>query len=156
MIRQFLPPAIDMLKVVFDTVVFVRSLINPHNVCGRAVFAHYEDYQLFVSQPVLVEILEVLHRPELTRKFSTLENLDATRVIEVLAKAQVVPIPSLPSVSRDPKDDKFLATAEAAAADYLVSEDRDLLDLGEYRGIKIIDTMAFLSILEAEEGAKGS
>ena len=37
-----------------------------------------------------------------------------------------------PQVSRDPKDDKFLATAVASEADYVVSEDRDLLDLGAH------------------------
>ena len=32
-----------MLRVVFDTVVFVRSLINPHNYCGRVVFQPVAD-----------------------------------------------------------------------------------------------------------------
>jgi predicted nucleic acid-binding protein len=46
------------------------------------------------------------------------------------------------------KDDKFLATAYTAKADYLVTEDNDLLVLEEYKGIKIITAENFLEILE--------
>ncbi len=61
-----------MMRVVLDTVVFVRSLINPFSRCGRIVFDHYQRYQLHLSRPVLEEILEVLQRPELTARSTTL------------------------------------------------------------------------------------
>lgn len=136
-----------MLKVVFDTVVFVRGLINPYGKWGQLVFSHYHSYQLFVSEPIVTEILEVLCRPELTKKFSTLEKLDITDVIDILGKASVVEIPVIPKVSRDPKDDKFLATAITAEVDYLVTEDKDLLVLKEYQGVKIVNAEMFLDIL---------
>ena len=137
-----------MLRVVFDTVIFVRSLINPRSTWGRLVFEYSLHYQLFLSQPVLVEILEVLQRPELTSKFRALQDRDLRRVIEIVGQAQAVTPPAVPAVSRDPKDDKFLATAAAARADYLVTEDEDLLVLDEYQGVKIVNAAAFLSILE--------
>jgi len=60
-----------------------------------------------------------------------------------------------PRASRDPKDDVFLATAVAAEAEYLVSEDQDLLVLGEYEGVKIVNTLSFLRVLEQrDEGAE--
>ncbi len=141
------------MKVVFDTVVFVRSLINPHSKWGRAVFAHADSYSLILSQPILEEILDVLRRPELTRKFRSLKDMDMARVIQILGQAQVVEVGKIPQASRDPKDDKFLATARAAGAEYLVSEDQDLLVLGEYEGVKIVDTATFLAILERGEGS---
>ncbi len=137
------------MKVVFDTVVFVRSLINPYSMWGSAVFRHADYYTLFLSRPILEEILDVLRRPELTRKFRSLEQMDTARVIEILGQARVVEVAEMPRASRDPKDDKFLATARAAGAEYLVSEDQDLLVLGEYEGVKIVDTLAFLRVLES-------
>jgi len=137
-----------VLKVVFDTVIFVRGLINPHGRWGRLVFAHSQDYELIISEPIATEILAVLHRPELRSKFRSLEGLDVAAVIALLGQAAVVDVPFVPPVSRDPEDDKFLATAAAARADYLVSEDRDLLVLEEYQGIKIVDAASFLSIIE--------
>ena len=53
-------------------------------------------------------------------------------------------------MSRDPKDDKFLATAVRAGADYLVSEDQDLLVLGEHEGVEIVDAVTFLRLIERE------
>ena len=140
-----------MPTVVFDTVVFVRALIRPGSSCGRIVFAHAERYQLVVSRQLVREYLDVLTRPELTRRFSTLATLDRTQVIDILAQAPVVDIGDVPMVSRDPKDDKFLATAAAAGAVYLVSEDQDLLTLGAYDGIAILTCAAFLRLL-AEGG----
>ena len=143
-----------MPKVVFDTVVFVRTLINPHNYCGRAVFEHSAGYRLFLSAPIVREILEVLHREELTRRFRRLAGLDLARIIELLGAAEIVEVPSVAKVSRDPKDDIFLATAIAADADYLVSEDEDLLVLGEHHGIKIVTCSVFLDMLR-NQGAHG-
>lgn len=143
-----------MLRVVFDTVVFVRSLINPHSDCGRIVFAHSQRYRLFLSQPVAVEILEVLRRPELTHKFRRLRGMDAARVIELLGEAEVVDVSVIPKVARDPTDDKFLATAVAAGADHLVSEDEDLLVLKQYHGVQIITAADFLHLLEREQAAE--
>ena len=137
-----------MIKAVFDTVVFVRSLINPYGRWGELVFKYPDKYQLFVSQPIVEEYLEVLHRPELTRKFKILLDLNLEKIIELVGQAPIVNISPMPIVSRDQKDNKFLATASSAGADYLVSEDNDLLDLKEYQEIKIVTALDFLHILD--------
>lgn len=48
---------------------------------------------------------------------------------------------------RDPDDDKFLEVALAGGADYVVSGDRDLFDLGSYGGIEIVTPDEFLEIV---------
>lgn len=70
------------------------------------------------------------------------------RILEILRQADVVMPRSEPTASRDAKDNKFLATAEDAKADYLVSEDRDLLDLTEHQGTRVIPAHEFLQILK--------
>lgn len=140
----------SMRKVVFDTNIFVRSLINPYGIWGRLIFEHADAYQLVISKPIAREILEVLRRPELTGKFRSVATRDFGVIVDLLSLAQTVDLPEVPAVARDPKDDPFLATARAAAADYLVSEDQDLLVLGEYEGTKIVTAAAFLALLEQE------
>ncbi len=137
-----------MISAVLDTVVFVLSLINPYSVWGRIVFEWDTQYRLVVSQPVLLEILEVLRRPELTRKYRGVATRDPATLLAILAGAEVAQVTAIPGVSRDPKDDKFLATAAAAHVDYLVTEDADLLVLKEYRSTRILTGGAFLRILE--------
>ena len=140
-----------MRSVVFDTVVFVRGLLNPRNRAGQLLFERAGDYILVLSPPIIQEILEVLARPEITRKFRAVEGIDMRRVIDLLAQAEIVEFDPTPAISRDPKDDKFLATAHAGNVEYLVSEDRDLLDLTAYEGVKIIDTATFLVILSGDQ-----
>jgi predicted nucleic acid-binding protein len=57
------------------------------------------------------------------------------------------PLPTPGAVPRDPDDDKIIACALAAGAEYLVSRDRDLLSLGSYAGITIIAPERFLRVL---------
>lgn len=140
-----------MTRAVFDTVVFVRSLINPYGRWGELVFSYQDRYQLFVSQQIVEEYLEVLHRPELAKKFKALTNLDLAKIIDLLGQAPLVEISTIPTASRDPKDNKFLACAQQAKADYLVTEDRDLLDIGEYQDTKIVTALEFLHILDKKK-----
>ncbi len=74
-----------------------------------------------MSVPVLAEIVEVLRRPELTRRFKSLQGLDLTEIFSIVQQAGVVQVGEVPAVSRDSKDDKFLATAVAGRASYVVS-----------------------------------
>ena len=140
-----------MLRVVFDTVGFLRALINPYSRCGRIVFAHFDKYRLFVSRDILEEILEVLLRPELTSKFRALAELDMSLVLAVLGSAEVVEGLLVEPGARDPADDKFLGAAEATRAEYLVSDDQDLRVLGQYAGAKIVGCAEFLEILEQQD-----
>lgn len=137
-----------MVRVVFDTVVFVRSLLNVHSRCAGLVFDHAEHYRLVVSEPIVVEILEVLRRPELTRLFGSLPGRDPATIIGFLQGADTISVATGERVSRDPEDDKFLAAARAGGAAFVVSEDRDLLDLGEWQGIRIVTAQDFLRILQ--------
>jgi hypothetical protein len=54
----------------------------------------------------------------------------------------------LSGVWRDPKDEKFLACAVEGNAHYLVSSDRDLLELRSFRGVVIHNPGQFLLALE--------
>ncbi len=57
----------------------------------------------------------------------------------VLARMIVVqPVDDVHGVAADEEDDLVLATAVAAQADYLVTGDRYLLEIGEFRGIPIV------------------
>src|SRR4051812_33924009 len=121
-IARWLPFALGMIRVVLDTVVFVRSLINPHDRWGTLVFDYAGHFTLVTSEPVVRELLEVLQRPELVGKFPALADRDPHVILDLLSSADDVEVVHVPAVSRDPKDDAFLATAKAGKADYLVSE----------------------------------
>lgn len=62
----------------------------------------------------------------------------------------------LQGICRDPKDDIFIACAVEGEADYIVTGDKDLLDMDEYQGIKIIRPEEFVAVLDAVEGILAS
>jgi len=135
------------MRAVLDTQVFVRALINPKSRSGLLLSKFSDRFTIVVSPQVLQEILEVLFRSELTKKYKRLGRIDVEKVISLLAEAEVVEPRESVSVCRDPNDDKFLECAIAGKADYIVSEDEDLLVIKEHRGIKIIDTETFLDLV---------
>ena len=51
---------------------------------------------------------------------------------------------------RDPDDDKIIACALAAGAEYVVSRDHDLLSLGAYAGITMIAPEPVLRIVRGQ------
>jgi putative PIN family toxin of toxin-antitoxin system len=147
-----------MHTVVIDTMVFVRALLNPRSMWGRLVFDYADRYRLVVSAPIVREVLEVLQRPELVRKFPrTLPTRSPTTILDILSTAEAVEIAdAVPAITRDPKDDKFLITAALAGADYLVTEDTDILDdFTEYQGVRIATAAAFLQVLEEQDDESG-
>ena len=51
-------------------------------------------------------------------------------------------------IEADPTDDKYLAAAVEGKADYIVTGDSHLKDLGEYEGVKIVSPSEFMRIIE--------
>jgi putative PIN family toxin of toxin-antitoxin system len=141
-----------MASVVFDTVVFVRALLNRRSRWARLVFEHAADYRLVVSPPVVAEVIGVLGRRELAQRFTTLPGRNPAAVLAILTQATVVEVDmaAFPRVSRDAKDDMLLATAAAGAVDFIVSEDNDLPVLAEYEGVPIVDAATFLRGLDEQ------
>ncbi len=140
-----------MARVVFDAVVFVRALLNPRSPWGRLVFDYGDRYQLVVSPAIVDEVVGVLARPKIVHRLSDRPNRDVAAVRAILASAASISPASIGRISRDPKDDIYPATAAAAGAAFVVSEDRDLLDLGAYEGVRIIDAETFLRLLDTGE-----
>jgi hypothetical protein len=60
---------------------------------------------------------------------------------------------TLDVVKEDPDDNRILECAEAAHSDYVVSEDKDLLRLGLYGEIRIVDIDSFLAITARADDA---
>ena len=116
---------------------------------------------LLMSEACLEEISEVLSRPSLQRKFPS---LTPSIVREFLNRIHACSdfstnVPSLFVLDRDPKDAKYIDLAIATKADFLITRDKDLLDLRKHGSpllpvlerldwqCKIVDPFEMLSFL---------
>jgi predicted nucleic acid-binding protein len=103
-----------------------------------------------LSEPILDETARVLLSKSRLRAFAEYADTDVRDYVRwLLTRVEIVPnVPEIRVVAADPKDDPIIATAVAAAADYLVTGERaHLLPIGEYRGVQIVSPRAFLTIL---------
>lgn len=94
-----------------------------------------------ISDPIRAEVLRTLRD-----KFRWSEErlTEAGALIETAATT-IVPTVALQVVERDPDDDRVLECAVTAKAELVVTGDSDLLSLGEYEGIQIIQVADFLN-----------
>jgi uncharacterized protein len=143
----------ETLKIVFDTQIFLRALINPKSVCGKLLSPQWRgDYHLYISDAIQAEIVDVLNRPSVRQKFPHITDALVQETARILKEeAERVDVETVEAISRDPKDDIFLACAKTAAAHYLVSEDNDLLVLTAYNDTIIVNALRFLAILESRK-----
>lgn len=137
------------LNVVFDSVIWISAFVTEEGL-ARALFDQcVEKADLYTTEEILQEIQRVLLEKEhLRSRFA----YDDTEVDEFITRLRdecsiVSPLPEIRVIQRDPNDDIIIACAIAAAADYIISRDHDLLDLGVYQGIQIVSPEAFMQIL---------
>jgi putative PIN family toxin of toxin-antitoxin system len=136
-------------RAVLDSVIFVRALINPFSMWGRLVFDLTDTYLLVTSPDIVAEVQSVIIRPRLLVRYPRMADPARVALIAaVLDDAEMFAPDAVPPVCRDQKDDKFFACAVAGRADYIVSEDEDVLAVAEYEGARTIRTAAFLKLLD--------
>lgn len=139
------------MRVILDTSVIVRGLISPQGPSAR-IITHWISgaFTLLYTPPMLAELEDVLHRTWLVDKLAHVPNrvpefLEAVTILGELVDGYA----NVAGAVRDPFDEMFLVCALVGKADYLVSGDKDLLDLGQYQGISIVSPSLFLAFLEA-------
>ena len=129
-------------KIVIDTNIYISAIFwggKPREVIELGRSGHI---WIFSSSEIEKEIDE-----KLRLKFK----LDADEAIYVLLDFATFTTPvkitnRIKAVPDDPDDDKFIECALSCRADYIVSGDRHLLQLKEYKGIRIIKAADFLRL----------
>jgi uncharacterized protein len=131
-------------RVVADTNVLVSAIQfggKPKQLLDLASDGHID---LAISDAILEATLRILrdkfhHAPDELR--------EADQQLRVIARA-VTPTENINVVVADPSDDRILECAVAADAEAIVSGDRHLLALGNFRGMPIQRVAEFLAPLQ--------
>lgn len=127
-------------RVVFDTSILVSALVFTGG-SGEAALRRIIDQTdlLVLSRPIIAELLDVL-----ARKFARDAEELAHVAVFVTELAEIVaPTRRLRILDDDP-DNRILECAVAGRADAIVTGDKALLALGEYRNIRIVTLREYL------------
>jgi putative PIN family toxin of toxin-antitoxin system len=134
------------MKVFFDTNVYVAEVLlggATEQMVKATVAARWRilssDYVLDETQRVLTEKLGF------SRRLGYLTRVRARRRATLVATGL-----STHHVPHDPADSPVLSGAVASGADYLVTNDAQLLAMNPYRGLSIVSMTEYFRILENE------
>lgn len=143
-----------MLRAVFDTNVFISSLLVKTGKPAQALQAWRNRKILLIVSPALIEeIVKTLSYERIRRKYP-ISDEDVAGLVDLLKHdAFVVPggADVAGTVPDDPDDERVLACAIDGLADVIVSGDRHLLDLHSFQGIPIVNVHDFLELMDRED-----
>jgi putative PIN family toxin of toxin-antitoxin system len=137
-----------MIRVVLDTNVIVSALLKDEgNEAAVLLLALQGTLQFYVSEPILTEYDEVLHR----KKFS----FDPNRVRHMLAlirqAATVVDPLGILTVSPHEPDNRLLECAQQSRADYLVTGNKRHFPK-RWKATRTVNAKELLDLLGPEAG----
>ena len=130
-----------MFNVTLDTNILVSAFISKGKEYRILRLVKLGKIKLSLSLEILKEFKEVISRPKFG--FSQEQINKATK--ELLSISEILITSSkLEIVKEDPDDNKILECALDGKSDFIISGDRHLLDLKEYKNNKILISREFL------------
>jgi len=134
-----------VIPAVIDTSVLIRYLIKPSAAIVELVEVRWlgDKVRMVTSPDLIAELEDVLNRDYIR---ALIRPQEGDLLLEAIyQKAEILPpLGSVPAYTRDPKDDKFVACALAGSANYLLTEDRDILVLRVVDDAQIMTPYDFL------------
>jgi putative PIN family toxin of toxin-antitoxin system len=157
----------DKPRVVFDCNVLLQAAAREKSAAAQCLnLAESVLIQICVSREVLAEAEDVLNRPKIRTHFPDLSDEIVGAFLKRLQQLSVLvhPVPKKFSYPRDEDDEPYINLAVAAGASFIISRDKDLLDLmtghadeckefrQRFRPLRVIEPAEFLRLIEGSEG----
>jgi uncharacterized protein len=124
------------MKVILDTNIFVSGIFWEGNFCSQIIDKwKNRKFELINSIEILDELLKTLRNFKIQMPEDMIEEW---RNLIIENSIIVEPAIKLNVIKEDPDDDKFLEAGITGNVDLIISQDKHLLKLKEYQGIKIM------------------
>ena len=133
------------MKILLDTNILISASISKGKPRALLIKGIGNEFIIVASKQLMKELKKVLTRPkfnlsqsEITKFLSTIKR--TVKLVKIKSDFNVI--------KNDPDDNMVINTAYDAKANYIVTGDPDLLDLKEFRGIKIVTVNEMLNKLK--------
>lgn len=137
------------MRVVVDMNVLISATIKPNSPLAQIlVYIRNGRFEFLYFPQFLKEYADVVSRPHLWEKYH-LDHEEIAALLQVMENRGVlVYVVTQVDICRDPDDNILLSLALDGKADYIVSGDKDLLDMVSFREIPIVKPAEFLAMFE--------
>ena len=134
----------EKIKIVPDTNVIISSIFWRGTTYLIMKYGFERRYVIVTSPGIIDEVVD-----KLRNKFNVPENKIQELIRTLIEFSFVVePTGKINVVDDDPDDNKIVECAIEARADYIVSGDRHLLNIGKCEDIKILTPGEFIGLFE--------
>ena len=130
------------MRVVFDTNIFISAFVIPGSLAEKVILKIIEEEDsLFISTDIIDEVLSIL-----SSKFGR-DREELSHVAVILSEiAELVTPAKRIKLLKDEPDNRILECAIYGEANFLVTGDKEILQLREYKGVKIISLKEHLEL----------
>jgi hypothetical protein len=141
------------VRLILDTNILLSALLSPLGAPAKLLDAwEHKTFTLVTSEPLIAEFRDVAGRPFFRARLRA----GAVELLAAGLQDFSFYCGDLPSgtVAPDPKDSLLLAMAQASQAEFLVTDDKELLSLKQYKSTRIITPAAMVKLLEEAESGE--
>jgi putative PIN family toxin of toxin-antitoxin system len=133
------------MKIILDCNIWISYLIG-HQISFVRQLLNDARFQVYACERLLEEIQDVCSREKIKKYIRTDDVADLLNIIYDYCQFAIIG-ENTQSPIRDPKDLYLLTLAETIDAIYIVSGDKDLLDLKQHKQTRIIKLADFRQML---------
>lgn len=137
-----------MIRIVLDSNLFVSALLKPGSIPDLILRAVRDGkVLLLMSEPIRAEIARVLTYPKIKKRLHASDE-ELHSFLQLLDSVAIFTPGTLelPPLEADPADTMFLTCAVEGHAEFIVSGDHHLTNLGTYRSIRIVTPADFFAV----------
>jgi hypothetical protein len=128
---------------VIDTNILISYLFGGRTISTLIDAVEQDRFVPAISSWLIDEFKNTVRKPKIARK---VQITDALAFINAWADFAVFVKPrNIVTVCRDPNDNQILACALGAAADFIITGDKDLLVIEEFHGTRIVTPATFVA-----------
>ena len=135
------------MNVIIDTNLWISFLIGHQTQLVRRMLTDLR-FDVYVCSRLIEEICDVASRDKIRKYVSEAELDDLLAIIHAFCQFATIEAEVAPTAVRDPKDLYLLALADTIGAEYIVSGDADLTDLGQYKQTRIMKLADFKAMMQ--------
>lgn len=133
------------VRIIIDTNLWIRFLISKRYQFLEDLIVSQRVMLLF-SDELISEMVKVVQRPKMQKYFDKDSLRDMLKLIDSIS--EYIYVSSTVALCRDKKDNFLINLALDGKADYILSDDEDLLELNPFGTTKIIGIGGFKQIFE--------